>query len=278
MNCCNGKREGEEGMHVFIEGLQGSGKSTLLQRFAERYPHFHPYREGDYCPVELAWCSYMDQEAYEAVLARYPSLEEEIRRWTVREEGRFIVQYTRILTDTPGFHKDMEKYEIYNGRVDGKTFQTIILQRYEQLAALEPGEGNLYECAFFQNIMEEFLLYQQLGEEEILDFYKRLYAVVEKKRFCLYYLYEEEPEACVEQICRERSDEEGNQLWYLLMMEYLKNSPYGKAHRVQGFADLLLHLENRQKLEMRVIREILGNSVRILPAKRYADSDLTLPG
>ena len=101
---------------------------------------------------------------------------------------------------------------------------------------------------------------------------------MEKKRFCLYYLYEEEPEACVEQICRERSDEEGNQLWYLLMMEYLKNSPYGKAHRVQGFADLLLHLENRQKLEMRVIREILGNSVRILPAKRYADSDLTLPG
>lgn len=60
--------------NIFIEGIQGMGKSTLLQAIARKAPELHVCREGDYSPVELAWCTWMDADDYRAVLARYGSL------------------------------------------------------------------------------------------------------------------------------------------------------------------------------------------------------------
>ena len=54
-------------MNYFIEGIQGAGKSTLTGRLAEKLPDCHVFREGDYNPVELAWCSYLTKEQYEAL-------------------------------------------------------------------------------------------------------------------------------------------------------------------------------------------------------------------
>ena len=106
-------------MNIFVEGLQGMGKSTLLQKLSRKYPEYHVYHEGDYCPVELAWCTYMTQREYEEALSAYPTLKEEMTRRTYREGDRYIMEYTRILTDVPGFHRDMERFEIYNGRKNG---------------------------------------------------------------------------------------------------------------------------------------------------------------
>ena len=44
------------GVNYFVEGLQGSGKSTLVKRLSERLPDHKAFHEGDYSPVELAWC------------------------------------------------------------------------------------------------------------------------------------------------------------------------------------------------------------------------------
>ena len=103
-------------MNIFVEGLQGMGKSTLLQKLSRKYPEYHVYHEGDYCPVELAWCTCMTQKEYEEALSAYPMLKEEMMRRTYREGDRYIMEYTRILTDVPDFHRDMERFEIYNGR------------------------------------------------------------------------------------------------------------------------------------------------------------------
>lgn len=31
-----------------------------------KYPAYHVYREGDYCPVKLSWCTWMSQKEYES--------------------------------------------------------------------------------------------------------------------------------------------------------------------------------------------------------------------
>ena len=72
-------------MNFFIEGLQGSGKSTLVQKLADKYKDHIVFREGDYSPVELAWCTWMSNDAYEKALKKYPSLKEEMNEKTVTE-------------------------------------------------------------------------------------------------------------------------------------------------------------------------------------------------
>ena len=54
--------------NIFVEGIQGSGKSTLINNIVKFNPELHVCREGDYSPIELAWCALMSKKEYETVL------------------------------------------------------------------------------------------------------------------------------------------------------------------------------------------------------------------
>lgn len=79
----------------FIEGLQGAGKSTLVNRLAENYPEKKVCREGDYTPVDLEWCAYVDETTYQDIPARFPSLSEEMAKYAV-PEGEILAFYRKV--------------------------------------------------------------------------------------------------------------------------------------------------------------------------------------
>lgn len=252
--------------NIFIEGMQGTGKSTLLNALAKRYPEYQVCREGDLSPAELAWCSYMTKEQWEHMLSKYPMLEQEIKARTMTEGNRYITAYTQILAETREFYEDIEQYEIYNGRVSFSEFHDIIMKRYKAL----PEGRHLFECSFLQNSMECMMLYYQMKDEDILAFYREAFEILREKDFQLLYLDSERVRENVLQIKKERSDENGNEMWYPLMLNYLKESPYGKAHGYEGLEDMIAHFERRRQLELRVLRDILGEAGVILKAREFA--------
>lgn len=254
-----------EKRNIFIEGLQGSGKSTLLTKLSEKLKDYQVYREGDISPVELAWCSYMKPEEYEKALAEFPDLMQEIQSHTVREGRNYITAYTLILADDRKFYEYMERYEIYNGRKSFEEFRRIIYERYRSFR----GAGNLFECSFFQNAMEDMMLFYQLSDEEILEFYRGAYKQMEKERFYMIYLVSKDIEQDILRIKKERADEAGNEMWYPLMMNYFTTSPYGKEHDCKEFSDLIEHFKRREKLEKRIIEEVIKENCICLPAKEY---------
>ena len=252
--------------HIFIEGLQGSGKSTLLRNLSQKYPEYTAYYEGDISPAELAWCSYMTKEQYEEALQKYPHAEQEIRQFTKQEGDRYIVAYTRILADMREFYEWMESFEIYNARVPFEQFHDIIMNRYR---ALEPDSKNFFECSFFQNSMEDMMLYYQMPEQDIVDFYREAYEILKPKGFQMLYLQSGNIRENILQIKQERSDEKGVELWYPLMLKYLQESPYGKVHGFEGLDDMIAHFERRVAIEERIIREVLKEDCTVLKAKEY---------
>lgn len=241
------------------------GKSTLVNSLFSAIPELHVCREGDYSPVDLAWCTWMSKEEYEAVLKRYEPIRDEIIKNTVQDQNHFVVSYTKIITDIPNFHKELEEYEVYNGRKSLQELKEIVFTRYRNFSET----GYLFECSFFQNIMEDLILLHQLSDDEIVDFYRELYSQINREQFLLLYLYSDKLEETVKVIKKERSDNQGNELWYQLMMEYLIHSPYGKGHGYSAFEDMIAHFRHRQQLELRVIREIIGDRALILPAKEW---------
>lgn len=251
--------------NVFIEGIQGMGKSTLMNSIFNANPEFRICREGDYSPIDLAWCAWLSKEEYEMVLERYGSIRDEIMKNTVQEQDHFIVSYTKIITDIPNFHKELEKYEIYNGRKTLPELKELIFTRYRNFAET----GYLFECSFFQNIIEDLILFHQLDDDEIVEFYRELYSMVNKEQFLLLYLFSDKLEENLKIIKKERSDDQENEFWYPLMLEYLVQSPYGKKHGYHTFEDMLVHFRHRQQLELRIIRELLGDRAVILPAKEW---------
>lgn len=257
--------------NIFVEGIQGAGKSFLLRYIQRENPGLSVCWEGDYSPVDLAWCAYLTEADYRQVLEQYKPISEEIKRKTVKEGNRYVVPYTKILTDIPGFHKELEKFELYNGRRPFREFQEIVFSRYEAFA----GTGYVFECAFFQNIMENLMLYELFEDAEILAFYRELYRRVKKGQFFLVYLFGDSLEENIHVIRKERSDEQGREQWYPLMMEYFRNSPYGKKHGCGTFEDLICHFRRRQQLELRIIKEIFPERARILPAKKWTREELS---
>ena len=251
--------------NIFVEGIQGAGKSTLVNNIMKWNPKLRVCREGDYSPVELAWCTYMSKQEYEAVLEKYKPIKDEIVKNTVEEQGKYIISYTKIITDIPGFHKDLENYEVYNGRKPLAELKEIIATRYKNFT----DTGYLFECSFFQNIMEDLILFHMLSDDDIKAFYRELWECIDAKNFMLFYLFSDNPEENINVIRKERSDEAGTELWYPMMLAYLADSPYGRKHGYSSFADLIRHFQHRQALELSIIKEIVEKNAVILPAKEY---------
>lgn len=258
--------------NIFIEGMQGTGKTTLLKHLSQRMEArgYCAYEEGKISPVELAWCSYMTQEQYQAALEKFPGLREEISKHSEKEEAYRIVEYTKIRTEHRVFYEYMEQYEIYNGRKSFEEFREIVYRRF----AAFHGTGNLFECSFFQNIVEELMLYQLLSEEEILIFYRELFERIDQENFLMLYLYSEEIEVNTEQAKRERVDENGREIWFELMLQYLNESPYGRLHPFCTVSDVAAHFRRRLEIEQMLIRELLREQCIVIPAKQYDMNEL----
>jgi len=260
--------------NIFIEGLQGSGKTTLLRTLSKLYPEYKVYYEGDISPVELAWCSYMKKEELDKILAEYAYVKEEILKYTKTEGDYVITAYTRVLAEKREFYERMEAFEIYNGRVPFERFHEVIMERYRRFTRGLEGSGNLFECSFFQNSIESMMLYYQMSEEEMIDFYREAFEILKVAGFQMFYLDSDNIRENILQIKKERTDDKGKELWYPLMLAYLMESPYGKAHGYSGLEDMLAHFERRHALEKRIIKEVLGDSCRVLKAKAYREKEL----
>lgn len=252
-------------MNYFVEGLQGSGKSTLVRKLSEKYHGLKAICEGDYSPVELAWCAYVDKKTYEEILDKYESLRDEIREKSYEEDDHMIICYTKIITDVPGFHKDLEKYEIYNGNLDPRSFKEVVLRRLQNYS----GDGNIFECSLFQNIVEDMILFQKKSEEDIIDFYKEVKKALAGKDYQIMYIQTGDIASNIDVIRKERSDDNGKEMWFPLMMGYFDNSPYAKEKGVSGTEALLQHFKHRQELELRICREVFDGRYKLLKSKDY---------
>ena len=255
-------------MNYFIEGLQGSGKSTLVQKISERKPNCVAIREGEYSPVELSWCAYMDEKTYQEKLDQYPDMRQMIEEKTYSEGDKKIVCYTKIKTAYRSFYKDLEQYEIYNNRISYDDFKSIILSRYRAWNQ----DHMIFECSLFQNIVEDMILFRCASDDEIMDFYQDIHNVLDGEKYHIIYLKTDNIRGNLNVIRKERSDDKGNEIWFPLMMRFFNESPYAKANGLNGEDDLIKHFNHRQELELRICEEIFAGQYTIIPSKEYSDS------
>ena len=252
-------------MNYFVEGLQGSGKSTLVQKLSEKYPDCKAVMEGDYSPVELAWCARMSEARYSEILAQWSDLRDQISHNSYKEGDYRIVCYTKVKSEDPEFYHQLENYEIYNGRTTFEDFKNIVLTRYRSWQ----GDGNIFECSLLQNAVEDLILFRDLSDDAILDFYREVRSALAGKEYEIWYIESPDIGKNLGAVRRERVDKDGNEIWFNMVMEYFTSSPYAKKRSLNSCEDFLEHLRHRQALELRICREIFGEKLTVIRSKAY---------
>ncbi|MBR1606588.1 MAG: hypothetical protein IJ664_02680 [Clostridia bacterium] len=261
-------------MNYFVEGLQGSGKSTLVQKLSELNPGYTAIREGEYSPVELSWCAYVDADQYDRIVEKYPGLRPQIEEKTFVEGDKKVICYTKIVTENRAFYQELEQHEIYNNRIPFDTFQSIVLGRYQKWNS----DRMIFECSLFQNIVEDMTLFRQAEDEEILSFYRQIRKALDGKEYRIVYLKAKDIRGNLEVIRKERSDEQGNEVWFPMMMGFFNDCPYAKTHKLKGEEDLIRHFIHRQEMELRICKEIFPDKSVIIESKNYSEKDITFCG
>ena len=252
-------------MNYFVEGLQGSGKSTLVRKLNEKHHGCTAVMEGDYSPVELAWCARLSAAQYSEVLEQWNALQDQIRRKSQKEGNYWIVCYTQVKSENRSFYQQLENHEIYNGRTSFEEYKHIVLTRYQNWH----GDDNIFECSLLQNGVEDMILFRDMSDEDIISFYKEVRSALEGKEYEIYYIESADIEKNLNEVRRQRIDKEGNEIWFSMLMDYFINSPYARKRSLTKYEDLLMHLQHRQTLELRICREIFGEKLVILESKAY---------
>ena len=252
-------------MNYFVEGLQGSGKSTLVQKLSKKHPNCRTVMEGDYSPVELAWCARMNEVQYSEVLARWSDLRDQITDKAHKENDCWILCYTQVRSEDRDFYRQLENYEIYNGRTTFDQYKDIVLTRYRNWQ----GDGNIFECSLLQNAVEDMILFRDMPDDDILDFYAEVRSALEDKEYRIYYIETPDIATNLSTIRKERVDKDGNEIWFNMLMEYFVHSPYAGKSSLNRYEDLLEHLKHRQSLELRICREMFGDRLTVFRSKAY---------
>ena len=222
--------------------------------------------EGDYSTVELAWCARMSEARYSEVLEQWKDLQDQIRSRTHKEGDYRIVCYTRVRSEDPEFYHQLENYEIYNGRTTFEEYKDIVLTRYRNWQ----GNNNIFECSLLQNAVEDMILFRDLSDDAILEFYKEVRSALEGKEYEIWYIESPDIEKNLGIVRRERTDKDGNEIWFNMVMEYFINSPYAEKRSLKNSEDLLAHFQHRQALELRICRELFSEKLTVIRSKAYS--------
>jgi hypothetical protein len=246
---------------ILIEGIPGSGKSTFARRIAEWYRNrgtaVNLYIEGQSHPADLGWNACVPIAEYGVILRRYERLKDEIARNTVFEDDTAIVAYTLIKTDDRDFYKELESFEVYDGRAPDERFCKLHYDRWRSFGQNAAGseERNIFECAFLQNHVNEFLFWRDAGEDAIIEHHNRLIDFVKCLSPVLIYLSQPDIRETIGRTARERvSQEHGN--WIDRCVAYCENSPYGKRHNIKGYDGIIEFFAVRKQLEMKILRQL----------------------
>jgi hypothetical protein len=263
---------------LLFEGIPGSGKTTLAKRVRAyldaRGVKTRIVHEGDIHPIDLAWCSYMDEEDFKELIEKYKDLQEEIRNHTEKKGDKYITAYTKVrIKDRKdiGFYQDFSNHEIY--KFDNlEDFKNIHLDLYAHFNKhCKKEDAYIFECVLLQNHLNELILRYGKKEAYIREYIQELLDQLKDINLQIIHLQQKEVDQQLAKIIEERTPETMNipKKWVDLVVDYLDRQPFAKELGYEGEQGVYEYYKDRQELEKKLIKKLDANIASFTVDENY---------
>jgi len=253
---------------LLFEGIPGSGKTTFSKRIKKYLNHkgYQPiiFHEGDIHPIDLAWCSYMDEETFQVCLDKYEHLQDQIMDLTEKKGDYYVTAYTRIKVNDKkdlGVYEDFSKHEIYKFH-DLDRFKKIHKNLYQHFnQKCKKNDIYIFECVLLQNHFNELILRYHKDKSYMIDYFNDLLDQLSNIRIQIIHLQQENVERDLKKIIEERTPETMNipKNWVDLVIDYLDQQPYARKLGYVGEQGVYDYYSDRQSLEKDIIPHLHTN-------------------
>ncbi|WP_459481517.1 P-loop NTPase family protein [Clostridium saccharoperbutylacetonicum] len=234
-----------------IEGLPCTGKSTtgkFVSDFLskEGYAALY-YDESDLeHPADYGFHAFMTSNDLQIL-----SDEElqQVKNIGLEENSGLVIPLSKISGEL--FDKIIP-FKIYDC-LPWEIEKTVMLNHWAEFARQAYKEDKIYvfNCCFLQNLLCEMMIRFNYSYDEIQEYIINIYENIKALNPVVIYLKNPKVKERVSEIAIERDDD-----WLKSVVEYHTSQGYGKANGLEGFDGYISCLEERQKLELKILEQL----------------------
>lgn len=250
---------------IMVEGIPGSGKTTIAKKVAAWLNQHNLkatcYNESDYHPADLSWIAVLSKQNWQELLETWPSYEDSIRAQAWQEGEQFFVAYSNIelrqKSDEKLYHW-FSAYEVYDGKWSLDRFTEIHIRRWQRFGkeAMLSSDISVFECAWLQNHVNELLMFHNKKPLEMIEHLKALWKTVEPLNPLVLYLQPDNVTASIERVSVVRVNKNGDPVWRDRVIEVVCQSPYGRAHELEGLEGMTEYFRVRNQIELEMLEQL----------------------
>ncbi|OPJ58643.1 hypothetical protein [Clostridium chromiireducens] len=131
--------------------------------------------------------------------------------------------------------------------------KAIMLEHWEEFAKQANKEMNIYvfNCCFLQNPLCEMMMRFNFPYENIQKYITSIYEHIKTLNPVIIYLQNSKVKERVSEVAKERDDE-----WIKSVIDYHTSQGYGKSNSLEGFDGYISCIEERQKVELSILKQL----------------------
>lgn len=241
-----------------IEGLPCTGKSTTSRFVADSLLNkgftVSYYDEGTLeHPADYEFHGFMTSKDLKIL----DEMElQQVKDIGVKKNSGLVIPLSKVHGELLNKINPFKIYDCLPWKIE----RTIMLDHWREFAKKAEKENNIYifNCCFLQNPLCEMMMRFNLSYESIQKYIMEIYECIKILNPMIIYLQNSKVKSRILEVAKERDDK-----WLESVIYYHTSQGYGKAHNLEGFDGYVSCLEERQKIELKILQYLKINKIII---------------
>lgn len=261
---------------IDFEGIHGSGKSagawnlsnSLNQHNINAAVYYEYHMDSTVeNPCDIRKTAVMDKEDFAELLRVHPANEALLRDKVTVCDGWYCLFMPEV-KDAPELSVALAPFVADNGNLSSEIFMQALKSRWSAFVehALATDKVYVFENVLFQQVFNELMRTMTCSEQQILAYVAELEQILAPLHPVLFYLLPDDLTKQIEHVAAERVSDnlELYPDWIDWMVDYVRNSAYGKQRKVENREGLMAYFQERAALEDKSYQQLTCCKEKIL--------------